>query len=116
MNPQVLADFAAIRQAKRKGPVTAAVIEEMQQAHLAGLTLEQALQTCCDPRRRWALFEAGWLQAAPGGCAISPAATAATPEPEFVASGRAPRRAARRLRRAQAEPGEPSCGTYASSA
>ena len=55
VNPEVLADFAAIRKAKRKGPVTTAVIEAVcQQAHLAGLTLEQALQTCCDPRRRWA--------------------------------------------------------------
>jgi len=40
VNPEVLADFAAIRKTKRKGPVTAAVIEEIcQQAHLAGLTL-----------------------------------------------------------------------------
>ena len=68
VRPEVLADFAAIRQAKRMGPVTAAVIEAIgQQARLAGLSLEQALQTCCDPRRRWARFEAGWLQAAPGG-------------------------------------------------
>ena len=103
VNPQVLADFAAIRQAKRKGPVTAAVIEAIgQQARLAGMTLEQALQTCCDPRRRWARFEAGWLQTAPGGCVISPAATVTTPAPalwtqpdaqpaapEVVAAGRA---------------------------
>ena len=79
MNPQVLADFAANRQAKRKGSVTAAVIEGLcQQAHLAGLTLEQALQTCCDPRRRWARFKAGWLQTAPGGGGIGPATTATT--------------------------------------
>ena len=40
VNPEVLANFAAIRKTKRKGPVTAAVIEEIcQQAHLAGLTL-----------------------------------------------------------------------------
>ena len=68
VRPEVLADFAAIRQTKRTGPVTAAVIEAIgQQARLAGLSLEQALQTCCDPRRRWARFEAGWLQPAPGG-------------------------------------------------
>ena len=68
VHPEVLADFAAIRQTKRTGPVTAAVIEAIgQQARLAGLSLEQALQTCCDPRRRWARFEAGWLQTAPGG-------------------------------------------------
>ena len=104
VRPEVLADFAAIRQAKRMGPVTAAVIEAIsQQAHLAGLTLEQALQTCCDPRRRWARFEAGWLSAAPGGFGISPAATTATvtapalwkppvaqpAAPEVVAAGRA---------------------------
>ncbi|WP_349279962.1 hypothetical protein ABLV49_01920 [Polaromonas hydrogenivorans] len=92
-----------MHQAKRTGPVTAAVIEAIgQQAHLAGLTLEQALQTCCDPRRRWARFEAGWLQAAPGGGGISTAATVAAPAPalwkppvarpaapEVVAAGRA---------------------------
>jgi hypothetical protein len=31
------------------------------------LTLAQALQTCCDPRRRWARFEASWLRPASGG-------------------------------------------------
>ena len=107
VRPEVLADFAAIRQAKRMGPVTAAVIAQIgQQAHLAGLSLEQALQTCCDPRRRWARFEAGWLSAAHGGFGISPAATSATitpvkapalwkppiappAAPEVVAAGRA---------------------------
>ncbi|MCX7258124.1 MAG: hypothetical protein NTZ64_15790 [Polaromonas sp.] len=102
MKPEVLADFAAIRKTKRKGPVTAAVIEKIcQQAHLAGLTLAQALQTCCDPRRRWARFEASWLRAAPAGGASS-AATLTTPAPalwqppeskpaapEVVAAGRA---------------------------
>lgn len=82
VNPEVLADFAAIRQAKRVGPVTAAVIEAIgQQARLAGLSLEQALQTCCDPRRRWARFEAGWVQAAPGGGVVSPASAVTTPAP-----------------------------------
>ena len=85
--PEVLADFAAIRKTKRKGPVTAAVIEEIcQQAHLAGLSLAQALQTCCDPRRRWARFEASWLRPACAGRtasapSASSAATAATPAP-----------------------------------
>ena len=83
VRPEVLADFAAIRHAKRKGPVTPAVIAQIgQQAHLAGLTLEQALQTCCDPRRRWARFEASWLSAAPGGWASSaPTASAANAAP-----------------------------------
>ena len=112
VNPEVLANFAAIRKTKRKGPVTAAVIEEIcQQAHLAGLTLAQALQTCCDPRRRWARFEASWLRAAPAGWAsastaqtASGGATLTTPTPtpalwtppvskpaapEVVAAGRA---------------------------
>ena len=107
---EVLADFAAIRKTKRKGPVTAVVIEEIcQQARLAGLTLAQALQTCCDPRRRWARFEASWLRAVPAGWAsastaqtASGAATLTTPTPalwqppeskpaapEVVAAGRA---------------------------
>jgi hypothetical protein len=88
VNPEVLADFAAIRKTKHKGPVTAAVIEEIcQQAHLAGLTLAQALQTCCDPRRRWARFEASWLRPASGGWASASSAqtasgaTLATPAP-----------------------------------
>ena len=104
VRPEVLADFAAIRQAKRMGPVTAAVIEVIgQQARLAGLSVEQALQTCCDPRRRWARFEAGWLSAAPDGFGSSPAAPTATvpapalwkppvtqpAAPEVVAAGRA---------------------------
>jgi len=104
VDPRVLADFAAIRRAKRTGPVTAALVEALgQQACLAGLTLEQALQICCDPRRRWARFKAGWLQAAPAGGVIRPATTTAAgpasalwkpPEhppaaPEVVAAGRA---------------------------
>ena len=62
VNPKVLADFAAIRKAKRKGAVTAEVIEEIcQQAHIAGLSLEQALKHCCHPDRKWARFEASWM-------------------------------------------------------
>lgn len=65
VNPQVMADFAAVRAAKRKGPVTATVVQDLgEQAALAGLTLEQALKTCCT--RNWARFEAGWLQPLPG--------------------------------------------------
>jgi hypothetical protein len=96
VKPEVLADFAAIRKTKRKGPVTAAVIEEIcQQAHLAGLTLAQALQTCCDPRRRWARFEASWLRPASGGTTLTtPAPALWTPPeskpaaPEVAAAGR----------------------------
>jgi len=77
VNPEVLARFAAIRKTKRKGPVTAEVIEEIcRQAHLAGLTLEQALQHCCHADRKWARFEASWMQAKPSS---SNAATVTTP-------------------------------------
>ena len=77
VKPEVLADFAAIRKAKRKGPVTAQVIEEIcQQAHLAGMTLEQALQHCCHPERKWARFDASWMHAKPSS---SHAATVPTP-------------------------------------
>ena len=66
VNPQVMADFAAVRATKRKGPVTATVVQDLgEQAALAGLTLEQAMKTCCT--RNWARFEAGWLQPMPGG-------------------------------------------------
>ncbi len=65
VNPQVMADFAAVRATKRKGPVTATVVQDLsEQAALAGLTLEQAMKTCCT--RNWARFEAGWLQPLPG--------------------------------------------------
>lgn len=65
VNPQVMADFAAVRATKRKGPVTATVVQDLgEQAALAGLTLEQAMKTCCT--RNWARFEAGWLQSLPG--------------------------------------------------
>ena len=70
VNPQVMADFAAVRATKRKGPVTATVVQDLcEQAALAGITLEQAMKTCCT--RNWARFEAGWLQPLPGaggGC------------------------------------------------
>ena len=60
-----MADFAAVRAIKRKGPVTATVVQDLhEQATLAGLTLEQAMKTCCT--RNWARFEAGWLQPLPG--------------------------------------------------
>jgi len=72
------------------------------------LTLEQALQICFDPRRKWVRFEASWLQATPGGgygggrSSASAATTTTTPAPalwkppvakpaapEVVAAGRA---------------------------
>lgn len=85
VKPEVLAAFAAIRKAKRKEPVTAKVIEEIcQQAHLAGLTLEQALQHCCHPDRKWARFEASWMQ--PGGASTSSRSRTATTMPTPAAA------------------------------
>lgn len=82
VNPQVMADFAAVRATKRKGPVTATVVQDLgEQAALAGLTLEQAMKTCCT--RNWARFEAGWLQPLPGagggGAGVAGGAAVATP-------------------------------------
>ena len=77
VNPQVMADFAAVRATKRKGPVTATVVQDLsEQAALAGLTLEQAMKTCCT--RNWARFEAGWLQPLPGA-GVAGGATVAAP-------------------------------------
>ena len=83
VNPQVMADFAAVRATKRKGPVTATVVQDLcEQAALAGLTLEQAMKTCCT--RNWARFEAGWLQPLPGaggggGAGVAGGAAVAAP-------------------------------------
>ncbi|MEC5211806.1 biotin operon repressor [Polaromonas sp. CG_9.5] len=78
VNPQVMADFAAVRATKRKGPVTATVVQDLcEQAALAGITLEQAMKTCCT--RNWARFEAGWLQPLPGAGAGAGGATVAAP-------------------------------------
>lgn len=82
VNPQVMADFAAVRATKRKGPVTATVVQDLcEQAALAGLTLEQAMKTCCT--RNWARFEAGWLQPLPGagggGAGVAGVAAVAAP-------------------------------------
>lgn len=85
--PQVRADFAAIRKQKRKGAVTATELEDLlQQAALAGLSLEQALRICCV--RKWARFEAAWLAdsqtARPALFAVTTPAPAAPPQPRPV--------------------------------
>lgn len=84
VNPKILADFAAIRKTKRKGPVTETLVTEIcEQAAIAGMTLEQALKTCCT--RNWARFEAAWLHdsgpraATPGQASSAPATATATP-------------------------------------
>ena len=66
VNPEVMASFAAICKSKRRPPLTADDIADIsQQAALAGMTLEQALVHCIHPDRKWARFDASWLQSAP---------------------------------------------------
>ena len=85
VNPQVMADFAAVRATKRKGPVTATVVQDLcEQAALAGLTLEQAMKTCCT--RNWARFEAGWLQPLPGAGGSGGGGCAAVAAPALFVS------------------------------
>jgi hypothetical protein len=60
VNPQVLADFAAIRAKKKLGALNATALEVLcSEAAKAGLTLAQVLTTCC--ARNWGRFEAAWL-------------------------------------------------------
>jgi hypothetical protein len=60
VNPQVLADFAAIRAKKKLGTLNATALEALcVQAAIACMTLEQVLKTCCT--RNWGRFEASWL-------------------------------------------------------
>lgn len=101
VNPQVLADFAAIRAKKRVGPLNATALEALcGEAAIAGMSLEQVLKTCCT--RNWARFEAAWMADAgprstiPSHAAITvPAPPAGQPPepvklaaPEVVAAGR----------------------------
>lgn len=67
IKPETLADFTACRKDKFgrgvKGKVTEALIGQIaEQATLAGMTLQAALDYCCHAERRWASFNAGWLK------------------------------------------------------
>ena len=86
VNPQTLADFAAIRKTKKVGPLNATALETIcEQAALAGLTLQQALKACCV--KNWGRFEAAWMndsiRAAITPASATPAAPASQP-PEPV--------------------------------
>lgn len=65
---EVVADFRALRKAK-KAPITETAVAGIQrEAEKAGLTLEQALRACCE--RGWTGFKAEWVHDArgsPGG-------------------------------------------------
>lgn len=60
VNPQIAADFRAMR-AKQRAPLTATAVAGLRrEAEKAGLTLEKALETCC--LRGWRGFKAEWMQ------------------------------------------------------
>lgn len=60
VDPQVVVDFKALRK-KKSAPVTAtAMAGIMEQAVIAGLSLESALRICCT--RGWSGFKAEWIQ------------------------------------------------------
>jgi hypothetical protein len=57
--PALLADFLAVRKAKRAGPLTATAIAGLQrEADKAGISLEAAVTACCE--FGWQGFNAGW--------------------------------------------------------
>ena len=59
VSAQVVADFKAIRKAK-KAAITVTAVEGIQrEAEKAGMTLEAALAMCCE--RGWQGFKAAWV-------------------------------------------------------
>jgi len=58
VDPQVVADFKALRKAKKAAITATAVAGIKREAEKAGLTLESALRICCE--KGWAGFSASW--------------------------------------------------------
>ena len=79
VDAEVLADFLKIRLAK-KAPLTETAIKGIRrEAEKAGLTLEQAIEVCCE--LGWQAFNAGWYaqrqaRALPGDASGRPTETA----------------------------------------
>ena len=84
---QVWNDFSALR-AKRRAPITETALKGIQrEAEKAGITLEEALSTCCE--RGWQGFKAEWYRRekleqknsteASGGCSPEASSTALSP-------------------------------------
>jgi DNA-binding transcriptional regulator YhcF (GntR family) len=74
--PTLLADFLAVRRAKRAGPLTATAIAGLQrEADKAGISLEAAVTACCE--FGWQGFNAGWY----ADRAPKPAAVTANRQP-----------------------------------
>ena len=60
IDPQIVADYQALRKAKKVGPMTETALTAMtKQADLAGCSLQSALQTCVE--RGWVGFKAEWV-------------------------------------------------------
>lgn len=60
IDPQIVADYQALRKAKKVGPMTDTALTAMKkQADLAGCSLQDALQTCVE--RGWVGFKAEWV-------------------------------------------------------
>lgn len=67
---QLLADYMAVRKAKKGGPLTGTVVAGIQrEAALAGITLEQAMTFCCE--QGWRGFKASWYAKAAGDSATT---------------------------------------------
>lgn len=59
VKPQVIADYLAVRKAKKAGVLTATAVAGIQrEADRAGITLAQAIETCAE--LSWQGFNAGW--------------------------------------------------------
>lgn len=61
VTPQVLTDWQQVRKAKRAGPITETVVKALRrEAAKAGLSLQEAVETCC--ARGWQALNAEWLK------------------------------------------------------
>lgn len=59
IDPQLVSDFKKLRKEKRASITATAVAGIRREAAKAGMTLEAAMETCCE--RGWAGFKAEWL-------------------------------------------------------
>jgi hypothetical protein len=64
VSPQVWSDWLAVRKSKKAAVTDTAVDGIKAEAIKAGMTLQQALETCC--RQGWAGFKAAWVADAQG--------------------------------------------------
>jgi hypothetical protein len=76
VNPQVVADFLAMRKSQRAAVTATAVSGLQREATKAGVTMEFVLTTCCE--RGWRGFKAEWL-ANDGRQGTSPKASLGNP-------------------------------------